>query len=96
MLFGLIGVALGYITRSTVAAVVGAVGWLLIAEMAILRTAAPQLGKWLIYGTARVLTDPPGADHGLLTPGTAAAVVGGYTAVLLAIAAWLVRRRDVA
>jgi hypothetical protein len=43
-----------------------------------------------------VLTDPPGADHGLLTPGTAAAVVGGYTAVLLAIAAWLVRRRDVA
>lgn len=96
VLFGLIGVTLGYITRSTVAAVVGAVGWLLIAEMAILGTAAPQLGKWLIYGTARALTDPPGADYGVLTPGTAAAVLAGYTAVLLAIAAWLVRRRDVA
>ena len=95
ILAGVIGVALGYITRSTVAAVVGAVGWLLIGER-VLGIAAPQLGKWLIYGTARVLTDPPGADHGLLTPGTAAAVVGGYTAVLLATAAWLVRRRDVA
>src|SRR5215469_8083158 len=46
--------SLGYITRRTVAAV----GWLLLAEMAVLRTAVPQLGKWLIYGTARVLTDP--------------------------------------
>ena len=95
-LFGLIGVALGYITRNTVAAVVGAVGWLLIAEMGILGTAAPQLGKWLIYGTARVLTNPPGADYGLLTPGTAAAVLAGYTVALLATAAWLARRRDVA
>lgn len=95
VLFGLIGVALGYITRSTVAAVVGAVGWLLLGER-VLGIAAPQLGKWLIYGTSRVLTDPPGADHGLLTPGTAAAVLGGYAVALLATAAWLVRRRDVA
>ena len=50
----------------------------------------------LIYGTARVLTNPPGADYGLLTPGTAAAVLGGYTVALLATAAWFVRRRDVA
>ena len=95
VLFGLIGVALGYITRSTVAAVVGAVGWLLFGER-VLGFAAPQLGKWLIYGTARVLTDPPGADHGLLTPGTATAVLAGYTVALLAAAAWFVRRRDVA
>lgn len=95
VLFGLIGVALGYITRSTVAAVVGAVGWLLLGER-VLGIAAPQLGKWLIYGTSRVLTDPPGADHGLLTPGTAAAVLGGYAVALLATAAWLVRHRDVA
>jgi len=95
VLFGLIGVALGYITRSTVAAVVGAVGWLLIGER-VLGIAAPQLGKWLIYGTARVLTDPPGANYGALPPGTAAAVLGGYTVALLATAAWLVRRRDAA
>jgi ABC-2 type transport system permease protein len=57
-LFGLIGVALGYITRSTVAAVVGAVGWVLFAELAILGTLAPQLAKWLITGSATALTNP--------------------------------------
>jgi len=40
-LFGLIGVALGYITRSTIAAVVGAIGWVLFVELAILHTIAP-------------------------------------------------------
>ena len=59
VLFGLIGVALGYITRSTVAAVVGAVGWVLFAELAILDTLAPRLSNWLISGTATVLTNPP-------------------------------------
>ena len=42
-LFGLIGVALGYITRSTVAAVVGAVGWVLFAELAILGALSPLI-----------------------------------------------------
>ena len=51
-LFGVIGVALGFITRSTVAAVVGAVGWVLFVELAILHTLAPQLAKWLITGAA--------------------------------------------
>jgi ABC-2 type transport system permease protein len=59
VLFGLIGVALGYITRSTVAAVVGAVGWVVFAEYAIVRTVAPKLFNWLITGTATVLTSPP-------------------------------------
>ena len=96
VLFGLIGVALGYITRSTVAAVVGAVGWVLFAEYAILHTVAPQLFNWLISGTATVLTTPPMPGNTAPTPLTAAAVLGGYTAVLLATATWLVRRRDVA
>ena len=61
VLSGLIGVALGYITRSTVAAVVGAVGWVVFAEYAILHTVAPQLFNWLISGTATVLTNPPDA-----------------------------------
>jgi hypothetical protein len=38
--FGVIGVALVYITRSTIA-VVGAVGWVLFAELVILHTLAP-------------------------------------------------------
>ena len=93
VLFGLIGVALGYITRSTVAAVVGAVGWVLFAELAILGTLAPRLARWLVSGTAEVLTNPPKPGG---APLTAAAVLAGYTVVLLAIATWLVRRREVA
>jgi ABC-2 type transport system permease protein len=94
-LFGLIGVALGYITRSTIAAVVGAVGWVLFAEVAILRTLAPQLAKWLITGTAFTLTNPPANSSATLTPAAAVAVLSAYTAVLIAIAAQVAVRRDV-
>ena len=95
-LFGIIGVALGYITRSTVAAVVGAVGWVLFAEYAILRTLAPHLAKWLVTGSAVTLTTPAGPGDAALIPITAVAVLGGYTVVLLAVASRLVLRRDVA
>jgi ABC-type transport system involved in multi-copper enzyme maturation permease subunit len=94
-LFGVIGVALGYITRSTVAAVVGAVGWVLFVELAILNTLAPQLAKWLITGSAVALTSPTVPGSAALTPATAAAVLSAYTLVLLAIASRLVLRRDV-
>jgi hypothetical protein len=92
ILFGLIGVALGYITRSTTAAVVAAVGWVLFVEQAILRTVAPAQLKWLVSGSAETLTNPP--VHGL-NQASAAAVLAAYTAVLL-IAGWqVVLRRDV-
>lgn len=95
-LFGLIGVALGYITRSTIAAVVGAIGWVLFVELAILHTVAPQLYKWLIAGAATALTDPAAHGSGTLAPVAAVAVLGTYAVVLLAVATRLVRRRDVA
>jgi ABC-2 type transport system permease protein len=94
--FGVIGVALGYLTRSTIAAVVCAVGWVLFAELAVLHTLAPQLAKWLITGAATALTDPTVHGSGTLTPGTAAAVLAGYAAVLLAAATPFVIRRDIA
>jgi ABC-type transport system involved in multi-copper enzyme maturation permease subunit len=95
-LFGLIGVALGYITRSTIAAVVGAVGWVLFVELAILHTVAPQLAKWLITGAATALTDPTAQDSGSLSSIAAIAVVGVYALLLLAVATQLLLRRDVA
>ena len=95
-LFGVIGVALGYITRSTIAAVVGAVGWVLFAELAILHTLAPHLAKWLVTGAASTLTDPGVLASRALTPATAIAVLSGYTLVLLAVATRQVLRRDVA
>jgi len=96
VLFGLTGVALGYITRSTVAAVVGAVGWVVFAEYAIVHTVAPKVFNWLISGTATVLTGPPMPGNTAPAPLTAAAVLAAYTVVLLATATWLVRRRDIA
>ena len=95
-LFGLIGVALGYITRSTIAAVVGAIGWVLFVELAILHTVAPQLYKWLIAGAATALTDPAAHGSGTLAPVAAVAVLATYVVELLAVATRLVRRRDVA
>ena len=95
-LFGVIGVALGYLTRSTIAAVVCAVGWVLFAELAILHTLAPQLAKWLITGAATALTDPTLHGSGTLPPATAIAVLSGYAAVLLAAATPFVIRRDIA
>lgn len=95
-LFGLIGVALGYITRSTVIAVVGAVGWVLFGELAILHTIAPHLAKWLVTGAATALTVPAVHGSATLAPATAVAVLGIYTIALLAIASGLVLRRDIA
>ena len=46
----MIGVALGYITRSTIGAIARAAGWVLFAELAILHTLAPHLAKWLVTG----------------------------------------------
>ena len=92
-LFGVIGVALGYLTRSTVAAVVGAVGWVLFAEQVILHTLVPHQAKWLVSSAAAALTTP--AAPGALTPAVASAVLSGYAALLLAAATRLVLRRDV-
>jgi ABC-type transport system involved in multi-copper enzyme maturation permease subunit len=94
-LFGVIGVALGYLTRSTIAAVAGAVGWVLFAELAILRTLAPQLAKWLISGTAFTLTNPPASSAANLPPAIAAGVLGAYAVALLIAATQVVLRRDV-
>jgi ABC-2 type transport system permease protein len=96
ILFGVIGVALGYITRSTIAAVVGAVGWVLFFELVILHTLVPHLAKWLVTGAASTLTDPGVLASKALTPATAVVVISAYAAVLLAVASGLVLRRDVA
>src|SRR3984957_12667069 len=95
-LFGVIGVALGYITRSTIAAIIGAVGWVLFAELAILHTLAPHLARWLVTGAASTLTDPGVLASRALTPATAVAVLSAYAVLLVAVASRLVLRRDVA
>jgi ABC-2 type transport system permease protein len=96
ILFGVIGVALGFITRSTIAAVVGAVGWVMFVELIILHTLDPNLARWLVTGAAVALTSPAVPGSGTLTPAVAVAVLSAWAAVLLAAAARLVLDRDVA
>lgn len=92
-LFGLIGVALGFITRSTLAAVVAFVGWVVFGELAILPALFPHLDKWLPAGLAQSLTNAPGS--GATAPELATAVLAGYVAVLLVGPATAVTRRDI-
>jgi ABC-2 type transport system permease protein len=95
--FGLVGVAIGALVRSQIAAVVGVLVWMLVVEQ-ILNQSYPSVGKWL----------PAGAAFGALQLGPAltekgdilAAPVAGlflllYAVVGCALAYVVTPRRDV-
>ncbi len=91
--FGMIGVALGALTRNTVGAIVAAIAWALFVEEITLNTVAPSLEKWLPVGASTGLTNPPGP--GVLAPVTAGAILAGYAVVMLVAASRTTIRRDV-
>jgi ABC-2 type transport system permease protein len=93
-LFGLIGMALGFITRSTLAAVVAFVGWVVFGELTILPALFPHLDKWLPAGLAQSLTKASGAAA--TAPALAVGILAGYVAVLIVTAVVTVAHRDVA
>ena len=62
--FGLLGVALGALTRNTVAAIIGALVWAAVIELAVLQPLFPSLAKWLPTGAAVSLTTA--TDHSAL------------------------------
>jgi ABC-2 type transport system permease protein len=91
--FGMLGVAVGALTRNTVGAIVAAVGWALFVEVITLGNVAPSLAKWLPVGASIGLTNPPGP--GVLAPLAAGAVLTGYAAAMLAVATRTTIRRDI-
>ena len=91
--FGMLGVALGAITRNTVGAIVAAVGWSLFVEVITLGNVAPGLEKWFPIGASIGLTNPPGP--GVLAPAAAGAVLAGYAVAMLVAASRTTIRRDV-
>lgn len=91
--FGMIGVALGALTRNTVTAIVAAVGWTLFIEVITLDNVAPSLEKWLPVGASIGLTNPPGP--GVLVPAAAGVVLAGYAVAMLVAASRTTIRRDV-
>ena len=93
--FGMIGVALGALTRNTIGAIVAAIVWTLFIELVILATVAPGIEKWLPTAAAVGLTDIPSPAHGL-SPTAAGLVLVGYAIALLAAASSTTMRRDLA
>lgn len=94
--FGMIGVALGALTRNTIGAIVAAMTWALFIELVILNTVVPGIEKWLPTSAAVGLTNAPGPGPShYLPPVTAGLVLTGYAVALLAAASRTTMRRDV-
>ncbi|MGO8888130.1 MAG: ABC transporter permease, partial [Streptosporangiaceae bacterium] len=93
--FGMIGVALGALTRNTIGAIVAAIVWALFIEQVILATIVPGIENWLPTAAAIGLTDIPSPAHGL-PPMTAGLVLAGYAVALLLAASRTTMRRDLA
>ena len=92
VLFGALGIAVGAIARNQMVAIVGAMAWLVVVEP-ILFAASSTVFRWLPGMASISLRRQPA--EGLLSPGTAAAVLVGVIAVALAVGTRLVERDDV-
>jgi len=92
--FGIIGVALGALTRNTLGAIVAVIAWTLLIEQVILQAVVPGIEKWLPTHAAVVLTSPPAAGHPLPVA-TTSLLLAGYAAALLLIARFTTLKRDI-
>jgi ABC-2 type transport system permease protein len=95
-LYGPIGVALGALVRNQIAAVAGALVWLLALE-GFLITLLPAIGRWMPGGaTAGLLQEGRAATtHGALLPVWAGGLVLlGYATVIGLLASALALRKD--
>ncbi len=93
--FGMLGVALGALTRNTVASIIGALVWVGIVELAILQPAFPTIGEWLPAATSKALTNLGQGDPGLLNPVVAALVLIAWGGALSVLAGRVTVRREV-
>jgi ABC-2 type transport system permease protein len=94
-LYGLVGVALGALTRNTVVAIIGAITWVMIIEVGILANLVPEVAHWLPAGAAVALTSVGTAAHGMLSPAAAALVLTGWAVLISALAARFSLAREV-
>ena len=84
--FGLLGVALGAVTRNATAAIVVGLIWTQLIEVALLQNAAPALAKWLPTGAAVALTSTDQSGQ-FLSPAVASVVLVAWALLLTSIAA---------
>lgn len=92
--YGLLGVALGALTRNTVSAIIGALVWVGVIELALLQPLLPALAKWLPTGAGVALTSSDPTGKNLLPAGTAALVLVGWAAVVSLLSSRITLRRE--
>jgi ABC-type transport system involved in multi-copper enzyme maturation permease subunit len=93
VLWTAIGVGLGLAIRHQVAAIAGALVWLLAAE-GIVSGLVPDVAKYSPGAAGFAIVGVNPAD--LLTPALGAVLLGGYTVAAVAAGGVLMRRRDIA
>jgi ABC-type transport system involved in multi-copper enzyme maturation permease subunit len=91
--YGLLGVAVGALTRNTVAAIIAGLIWIQLVEVGILENAVPSFAKWLPAGAAQGLTAIDAASN-VLPRAVAAITLVTWAAVLVAAATRLSIRRE--
>jgi ABC-type transport system involved in multi-copper enzyme maturation permease subunit len=91
VLWTAIGVGLGLAVKHQVAAIAGALVWLLAAE-GIFSGLVPNIAKYFPGAAGFAIVGINPAD--LLTPGLGALLLGSYAAVAIGVGAVLMQRRD--
>lgn len=95
MCFGVLGVALGALTRNTVASIIAALVWVGVVELVILQQAVPSIAKWLPTNANKAVTSMGQHITGMLSPPVAAAVLVAWGAALALVANQVTVRREV-
>jgi ABC-type transport system involved in multi-copper enzyme maturation permease subunit len=90
--YGLLGVAVGALTRNTVAAIIAGLVWIQVVEVGILENAVPALAKWLPVGAAQGLTSVHNSE--LLPQSAAAAVLVAWATGIVLLAGRVSIRRE--
>lgn len=90
-IFGALGAATGSLVRNQVTAIVAWMVWIFAAEQVVLGI-VPGLGRWLPAAAGRALVRDPASD--LLGQPSAAVVLVVYASAIMAVGAFVERRRD--
>jgi ABC-type transport system involved in multi-copper enzyme maturation permease subunit len=93
-LYGVLGVAVGALIRNQIAAVVGALIWVLLVE-GLLVAFLPEVGRWLPGGAANAMLQAETLRGDLLSPAVGALLMLGYAAALGWLATRVTLRADV-
>lgn len=93
-LYAIVGVAVGALLRNQIAAVVGALVWVLVVEALVINL-LPEIGKWFPGGAASAMVQANVTTGDLLPPWGGGLVFLAYGLVLAFAAQLLTVRRDI-